>query len=80
MSVIDDVNSVEPLIPDWTTAGTDLGNETIRDRKIYAINHGGLLCINLLYNMPNMLIKIRSYNSETTRKRNSWETRYFCTR
>ena len=49
MSVIDDVNSVEPLIPDWTTAGTDLGNETIRDGKIYAINHGSLLCINLLY-------------------------------
>ena len=62
--VIADGNSMEPVIPDGTTVGIDLGNKTIRDGKIYAINHGGLLRIKLLYNMPNEQVKIRSYNSE----------------
>ena len=55
--VIADGNSMEPVIPDGTTVGIDLG-------KIYAINHGGLLRIKLLYNMPNEQVKIRSYNSD----------------
>ncbi|SPX40885.1 transcriptional regulator [Haemophilus influenzae] len=55
---------MEPVIPDGTTVGIDLGNKTIRDGKIYAINHGGLLRIKLLYNMPNEQVKIRSYNTE----------------
>lgn len=62
--VIADGNSMEPVIPDGTTVGIDLGNKTIRDGKIYAINHGGLLRIKLLYNMPNEQVKIRSYNSD----------------
>lgn len=62
--VIADGNSMEPVIPDGTTVGIDLGNKIIRDGKIYAINHGGLLRIKLLYNMPNEQVKIRSYNSE----------------
>ena len=41
-----------------------MGNKTIRDRKIYAINYSGLLRIKLLYNMPNEQVKIRSYNSD----------------
>lgn len=62
--VIADGNSMEPVIPDGTIVGIDLGNKTIRDGKIYAINHGGLLRIKLLYNMPNNQIKIRSYNTD----------------
>jgi putative CI protein len=62
--VVADGNSMEPVIPDGTTVGIDLGNKTIRDGKIYAINHGGLLRIKLLYNMPNEQVKIRSYNSD----------------
>lgn len=62
--VIAEGNSMEPVIPDGTTVGIDLGNKIIRDGKIYAINHGGLLRIKLLYNMPNEQVKIRSYNSE----------------
>lgn len=62
--VIADGNSMKPVIPDGTTVGIDLGNKTIRDGKIYAINHGGLLRIKLLYNMPNNQIKIRSYNTD----------------
>ena len=62
--VIADGNSMEPVIPDGTTVGIDLDDKTIRDGKIYAINHGGLLRIKLLYNMPNNQIKIRSYNTD----------------
>ncbi|EFU67493.1 cro/CI family transcriptional regulator [Aggregatibacter segnis ATCC 33393] len=62
--VIADGNSMEPVIPDGTTVGIDMGNKVIRDGKIYAINHGGLLRIKLLYNMPNNQIKIRSYNTD----------------
>ena len=47
---------------DEITIEIDLGNKTIRDGKIYAINHGGLLRIKLLYNMPNEQVKIRCYN------------------
>ena len=62
--VVAEGNSMEPVIPDGTTIGIDMGYKTIRDGKIYAINHGGLLRIKLLYNMPNGQVKIRSYNSE----------------
>ena len=57
-------NSMEPVIPNGATVGIDTGNKTIRDGSIYAINHGGLLRIKLLYNMPNNQIKIRSYNTD----------------
>lgn len=60
--VVADGNSMEPVIPNGATVGIDTGNKTIRDGSIYAINHGGLLRIKLLYNMPNNQIKIRSYN------------------
>ncbi|OOF80488.1 transcriptional regulator [Rodentibacter ratti] len=62
--VVADGDSMEPVIPDGTTIGIDLGYKTIKDGKIYAINHGGLLRIKLLYKMPNEQVKIRSYNSE----------------
>lgn len=56
--------SMEPVIPDGTTIGIDLGNKTIRDGKIYAINHGGLLRVKILSRLPNDQVVIRSYNSE----------------
>ncbi len=57
-------NSMEPVIPDGTTIGVDLGNKSIRDGKIYAINHGGLLRVKILSRLPNDLVVIRSYNAE----------------
>ena len=62
--VVADGNSMEPVIPNGATIGIDTGNKAIRDGSIYAINHGGLLRIKLLYNMPNNQIKIRSYNTD----------------
>lgn len=55
-------NSMEPIIPDGTTAGIDCGDK-YRDGKVYTLNHGGLLSIKLLYNMPNEQVKICNYNS-----------------
>lgn len=57
-------DSMEPVIPDGTTIGVDLGNKAIRDGKIYAINHGGLLRVKILSRLPNDYVVIRSYNSE----------------
>lgn len=57
-------DSMEPVIPDGTTIGVDLGNKAIRDGKIYAINHGGLLRVKILSRLPNNLVLIRSYNAE----------------
>lgn len=57
-------SSMEPVIPDGTTIGVDLGNKTIKDGKIYAINHGGLLRVKILIRLPNEQVIIRSYNSE----------------
>lgn len=65
--VIADGNSMEPVIPDQATVGIDTGNKTIRDGKIYAINHGGLLRIKILYNLPNYQVRIHSYNEEEHR-------------
>lgn len=57
-------DSMEPVLPDDTTIGIDLGNTSIRDGKIYAINHGGLLRVKILSRLPNNYVVIRSYNSE----------------
>lgn len=57
-------DSMEPVIPDGTTIGIDLGYKTIRDGKIYAINHGGLLRVKILSRLPNDYVVIRSYNDE----------------
>ncbi len=60
-----DGDSMEPVIPDGATVGIDRGNTTIKDGKIYAINHGGLLRIKILHKMPNEQVRIRSYNPDS---------------
>ncbi|HII3693498.1 TPA: S24 family peptidase [Pasteurella multocida] len=60
-----DGDSMEPVIPDGATVGLDRGNTTIKDGKIYAINHGGLLRIKILHKMPNEQVRIRSYNPDS---------------
>ncbi|MBV7388994.1 helix-turn-helix transcriptional regulator [Pasteurellaceae bacterium TAE3-ERU1] len=62
--VVADGNSMEPAIPNGATVGIDRGNTVIKDGQIYAINHGGLLRIKLLYKLPNERVRIKSYNEE----------------
>ncbi|TNG94846.1 helix-turn-helix transcriptional regulator [Pasteurellaceae bacterium USgator11] len=57
-------NSMEPVLPDGTTVGVDLGDKAIKDGSMYAINHGGLLRVKILHLLPNNQIRIKSYNNE----------------
>ena len=57
-------NSMEPVLRDGTTVGIDTSKTVVRDGDIYAIDHGGLLRIKLLYRMPGNGLRIVSYNRE----------------
>ena len=55
-------DSMEPVFQDGATVAIDQADTSIRDGKIYAINHDGLLRIKILEKLPGNQIKIRSYN------------------
>lgn len=57
-------NSMEPVIPDGATAGIDAGNTSIKDGKLYAILHGEMLRVKLLYKLPGSRVRIASYNKD----------------
>lgn len=57
-------NSMEPVLPDGSTVGVDVGNKIIKDGKMYAIDYGDLLRVKVLYLMPKGKIRIRSYNQD----------------
>lgn len=59
-----DGDSMTPVIPDGTTLGINKADKTIKDGKIYAINHGGLLRTKILKKRPGERVLIQSYNSE----------------
>lgn len=59
-----DGDSMEPVFPDGTTLGINTAEKHIKDGKIYAFNHGGLLRTKILYRLPENKVRIRSYNSE----------------
>lgn len=56
-------NSMDPIIPDGSIVAADIANKIINDGSLYAINHGGLYRLKLLYALPNQRVKIRSYNT-----------------
>lgn len=58
-----DGDSMEPVLQDQSSVGIDKGDKNIRDGKIYAFNHDGLLRIKILENLPGNRIRIKSYNS-----------------
>lgn len=63
VGVIVSGNSMEPVLPDGSTAGVNTGQTTITDGKMYAIKHGGQLRVKVLYRLPGGGIRIRSLNS-----------------
>jgi len=63
-------NSMEPVLLDGTTVGIDTSKTQIKDGDLYAIDHGGLLRIKLLYRMPANGLRIVSYN------RDEWPDEY----
>ena len=60
-----DGDSMEPAIPDGAIVGINTGDTQIRDGKLYAINHDGLLRIKVLKKRPGNKILIQSYNSNS---------------
>lgn len=58
-----DGDSMEPVFRDGTTVAIDQSDTNIRDGKIYAINHDGLLRIKILEKVPGNQVKIKSYSA-----------------
>lgn len=58
-----DGDSMEPVIPDGAIVGINTEDKIIRDDKLYAINHDGLLRIKKLRKRPSNKILIQSYNT-----------------
>ncbi len=56
-------NSMEPVLPDGSTAGIDTSATQVQDGKMYAIDHAGQLRVKLLYKLPGGGLRLRSYNA-----------------
>ncbi len=57
-------NSMEPMMPDGACIGVNTADTEVRDGKIYAIDHGGMLRVKILHRRPGGGVKIVSLNSE----------------
>lgn len=55
--------SMSPTIKDGDTVHVDMGKKIIKDGKVFAICHGGLLMIKRLYNLPLGGVRIVSDNA-----------------
>jgi len=57
-------NSMEPVLPDQATVGIDTANSKIKDGDMYAIDHGGMLRVKVLYRLPGGGVRLRSFNRD----------------
>lgn len=57
-------NSMEPVMPDGTTVAINRTDCRVVDGKTYAIDHGGLLRVKILYRLPAGGIRVRSHNRD----------------
>lgn len=57
-------NSMESVLPHGSTVGVDTSHTDIKDGKMYAINHDGMLRVKRLYKLPGGGIRLRSYNTD----------------
>lgn len=57
-------NSMEPVLPDQATVGIDTANTKIKDGDMYAIDHGGMLRVKVLYRLPGGGLRLRSFNRD----------------
>lgn len=55
-------DSMEPVLPDGSTVGVDTSDKRVRDGKLYAIDHDGMLRVKQLYRIPQG-IRLRSFNA-----------------
>lgn len=57
-------DSMEPVLPDGAIVAVDTFSKEVKDGKMYAINHGGLLRVKYLYRLPYRGLRIRSANPD----------------
>ena len=57
-------NSMEPVLPDGSTVGVDRSSVSVKDGKMYAVDHGGELRVKTLYRMPGGGLRFRSFNQD----------------
>ncbi|SHO57824.1 S24 family peptidase [Vibrio quintilis] len=57
-------NSMEPVLPDGATVGVDTASTAVKDGKMFAIDHDGMLRVKTLYRVPGGGLRIRSFNHE----------------
>lgn len=57
-------NSMEPVLPDGSTVGVDKSSTSVKDGKMYAIDHGGELRVKTLYRIPGGGLRLRSFNQD----------------
>lgn len=57
-------DSMADKILDGATVGIDRGRTQIKDGKVYAIDHGGMLRIKYLHRLPGGGLKLRSHNKD----------------
>lgn len=57
-------NSMESTILDGASIGIDRSKQTIKDGKIYAFDHGGMLRVKRLYRLPFGGVRVVSDNQE----------------
>lgn len=56
--------SMEPILPDGASVGVDTADKQIKNGKMYAIDHDGLLRVKFLYRLPGGGLRIRSANPD----------------
>ena len=56
-------NSMDPMMPDGSCIGINTADTEIRDGKIYAIDHDGMLRVKILHRRPGGGLKIVSLNA-----------------
>lgn len=54
-------NSMEPVIPDGAVIGVDTSNTSIKDGDLYAIKHGDMLRVKVVYRLPTGY-RLKSFN------------------
>ena len=57
-------NSMEPMMPDGACIGVNTADTEVRDGKIYALDHSGMLRVKILHRRPGGGVKIVSLNAE----------------
>lgn len=55
-------NSMEPVLPDGAVVGIDTSETSVKDGKMYVLDHGGLLRIKVVYRIPGGGLKLHSFN------------------